>query len=216
MLKPKDREYYRGIRVEIVDLVTPLAQRILDIGCASGVTGQMLKERGVKEVVGVEKDPKACEEASKRLDKVYLGDVQEMPLPYKEYFDCIIYADVLEHLIDPWSLLKRHRELLKEGGSVLASIPNVGHYRVIKKLIKGTWNYEDKGVLDSTHLRFFALKNIRDMFSQAGYRIDRVIYKVSASKIKKALNKILNGRLNESLSEQFLIKATKIGREKAL
>ncbi|MFH1753518.1 MAG: class I SAM-dependent methyltransferase [Candidatus Omnitrophota bacterium] len=210
MLKPKDREYYRGARAEIVDLVIPEAQRVLDIGCACGITGQMLKERGVREVVGVEIDPQACGEAAKRLDRVHLGDVQVMPLPYKEYFDCIIYADVLEHLVDPWSLLKRHRELLREGGSVLASIPNVGHYRVIKKLIKGSWTYDDKGVLDSTHLRFFALKNIRDMFSQAGYRIDKVIYKVSASKIKKALNRVLRGRLNESLSEQFLIKATKI------
>ncbi|MDB4349450.1 class I SAM-dependent methyltransferase [Omnitrophica bacterium] len=211
MLMPKKDDYYRAERKDIADLVTGETQRVLDVGCACGATGEILKKRGVKEVIGVEFSPHACEEASRRLDKVFLGDIQQMALPFEDgHFDCIIYADVLEHLTDPWTVLKRQSRLLKDKGMIIASIPNIRHYRVVKKLLKGEWDYEERGVLDSTHLRFFTLDSIKKMFAQAGYRIDKLIYKISASRVKKLLNKVLLGRLNESLSEQFLIKAVKI------
>ncbi len=132
MSKRKSEEYYKGARSEVCDLVSGDAQRVLDVGCAYGMNGRILKQRGVKEVIGVEIDPKACEEASKRLDVAHCGDIQNLDLPYKEgYFDCIIYADVLEHLNDPWSLLRTQRRLVKDDGYIVASIPNVAHYRVV-------------------------------------------------------------------------------------
>ncbi len=211
MLNIKRDDYYSGAREDITDLIDRDTVRVLDVGCANGVTGEILKKKGVKEVVGIEMNPDACTEASKRLDEVFLGDVQDIALPFADgYFDCIIYADILEHLQDPWSLLKRQKRLLKSKGVIVASIPNVRHYRVIKRLVKGDWEYEERGVLDSTHLRFFTLKTVKSMFGDAGYKIDRLIYKISASKVKKLINKILLGSLNESLSEQFLIKATKV------
>lgn len=211
MLKPKQDDYYQCIRCDVVDLVEKGTKRVLDVGCAFGITGELLKEKGIEEVVGIEVQPHACEEASKRLDKVIMGNVQDLTLPYKDgYFDCIIYADILEHLIDPWSVLKRQNRLLKKGGHVVASIPNVRHYRVIKKLKSGRWDYEEKGVLDSTHVRFFTLESIKKMFRDAGYDIERIEYKISASNNRKLLNKILRGRLNESLSEQFLVRAAKV------
>lgn len=210
MLRPKDDSYYEGVRDDIAALVEDGVERVLDVGCAFGSTGEMLKKRGIKEVIGVECSPKAYNEARKRLDNVFFGDIQDIDLPFEDgHFDCIIYADVLEHLADPWSVLKKQRRFLNDKGAVIASIPNLRHYRVIKKLLKGQWDYEDKGVLDSAHLRFFTLKNIEAMFSGAGYRIKEIRYKLSASKVKKFLNKILRGKFNESLSEQFLIKAVK-------
>lgn len=210
MFKPKSNEYYLADREDVTDLVDSGIERVLDIGCACGITGESLKRKGIKEVVGVEFDKNACQQASRRLDSVFYGDVQKINLPFRAgYFDCIIYADVLEHLVDPWSLLARQNRLLKEGGTVIASIPNIRHYRVIKKLLKGEWDYEEKGVLDSTHLRFFTLKSIKKMFYNAGYDIERLVYKISASRIKKVINKMLSGRMNESLSEQFIVKAIK-------
>jgi 2-polyprenyl-3-methyl-5-hydroxy-6-metoxy-1,4-benzoquinol methylase len=210
MLSAKDKEYYRGIRDDITGLVDKSAKRVLDIGCASGVTGRSLKESGIDEVVGVEYDRDACREASSVLDKVFCADIQKLTLPYEDgYFDCIIYADVLEHLMDPWDVLKKNRKFLSDSGVVIASIPNIQHYRVIKKLKAGRWDYEDKGVLDSAHIRFFTLSSAKKMFAEAGYAIDEIIYKVSASKVKKFLNNMLGGRMNSSLSEQFLIRARK-------
>jgi len=211
MLRQKQDSYYQGVREDIVELVPEGAKCILDVGCASGITGERLKKRGASEVVGIERERNAYDEAKRRLDKVLLGDVEKIRLPFKKgSFDCIIYADILEHLIDPWSILRSQRALLKDGGSVVASIPNIGHYRVIKKLKKQRWDYQERGVLDSTHLRFFTLDGIKRMFSDAGYGIDRIVYKISASRIKKTANRILGGRMNESLSEQFLIRAKKI------
>ena len=91
----------------------------------------------------------------------------------------------------------------------MASIPNIRHYRVVKKLLKGSWHYEERGVMDSAHLRFFTLESAQDMFKKAGYGIDKVTYKISASRNKKFMNKLLGGKLNEILSEQFLIRAKK-------
>ena len=71
------------------------------------------------------------------------------------------------------------------------------------------WDYQERGVLDSTHLRFFNLSGIEKMFEGADQKIDRIVYKISASKIKKLLNKITGGTMNEMLSEQFLIKVVK-------
>ena len=210
MLGPKGTVYYQGVREDVVTLVDDGIERVLDVGCAYGMTGERLKKRGIKEVVGVELDSGAYNEAVKRLDKVFLGDIQKIELPFKDgYFGCIIYADVLEHLIDPWSVLKRHRSLLGERGTVIASIPNIRHYRAVKKLLEGRWDYQEKGVFDSTHLRFFTLNSVEKMFSEAGYKIGKVIYKISASKTKKFLNRILRGAFNEMLAEQFLIKAVK-------
>jgi 2-polyprenyl-3-methyl-5-hydroxy-6-metoxy-1,4-benzoquinol methylase len=210
MLKSKEEDYYKSSRNEVTDLVDQKAQRVLDVGCAFGMAGEALKKRGVREVIGIELNQRAYQEASKRLDRVFLGDVEKLSLPFERgYFDYIIYSDILEHLTDPWSVLKKHRELLRDDGVVIASIPNVQHYRVIKKLLRGSWDYKEKGVLDSTHLRFFTLKSVREMFGQSGYKIDKLVCKLSASKVKKTLNKILRGRLNESLTEQFLIEASK-------
>jgi len=211
VLRPKEDSYYQGIREDIIELVGKDMQRILDVGCAFGMTGERLKKQGSREVIGIEADPRAYNEAKRRLDKVFLGDVEKLKLPFRDgYFDCIIYADILEHLIDPWSILHKHKTLLKSGGSIIASIPNIRHYRVIKRLKKGNWDYDEKGVLDSTHLRFFTKSSIEKMFKEAGFRIDGIKYKISASKVKKFINQVLSGRLNEVLSEQFLIKATKV------
>ena len=214
MLKTKDDIYYKGAREDVACLVPNKARRVLDIGCAYGITGALIKDRGVQEVIGVEINEQAYKEAVKRLDKVFLGDIQDIVLPYdKGYFDCIIYADVLEHLIDPWSVLARYKDLLNDEGVVIASIPNIRHYRVIKKLLKGRWDYQEMGVMDSTHLRFFTLKNIEEMFQNAGYSIEEIVYKISASKIKKLINRLLRGALNRELSEQFIVKAAKEGNK---
>ena len=204
-------EYYQGIRDDIITIVPDNIRSILDVGCAFGITGERLKKRpGIKEIVGIEQDRGAYEEARKRLDKVFLGDVQDIDLPYKDgHFDCIIYGDVLEHLVDPWSVLKKHRRFLKDDGIVIASVPNIRHYRIISRLLQNRWDYEERGILDYTHLRFFTLKSLKEMFFESGYEIEKLIYKISGSRVMKILNKILLGAPKEFLAEQFLLIAKK-------
>ena len=85
--------------------------------------------------------------------------------------DCLVFGDVLEHLVDPWAALTRLSRLVREGGQVLACIPNVQHYSVIVNLLRGKWDYQDEGLLDRTHLRFFTLSGIQDLFAKAGLRV---------------------------------------------
>src|SRR6266536_462068 len=129
-------DYYEQERPEILEAVPESAARILDVGCGSGRLGEQIKRRQGATVWGVEIVREAAEQAAKRLDRVWNSPVEvalgEIP---DESLDCIITADVLEHLVDPWSVLAQLRRKLVAGGTVVASIPNVGHWEVIRDLV---------------------------------------------------------------------------------
>ena len=107
-----------------------------------------------------------------------VGDVENINLAdffQPDYFDCIIFADILEHLKNPWEILRSSVNFLNDGGVVIASIPNVRHYStIINLLFKGYWPYRERGIHDRTHLRFFTLKNIRELFQYANLSIERI------------------------------------------
>ena len=196
-----------------MQMIPPGARHILDVGCGVGNLGAAIKKKidPSIEVIGIELNAEAAEKAGKNLDRVFTGNVEAIELPFeKGYFDCIVYGDVLEHLLYPWKLLKKHRLLLKPGGYVVASIPNVAHYRIIKGLRRREWNYQEAGILDETHLRFFTIKTIRKMFQDAGFKIMAVDYAICGSKVKKAINRIFKNCIIDSIAEQYLIAAQKV------
>jgi 2-polyprenyl-3-methyl-5-hydroxy-6-metoxy-1,4-benzoquinol methylase len=165
-------EYYQRARPEIQRLVPSHARVVLDVGCGAGVLGATLKRRGTVEVVGVEVDPDAAAAAERVLDRVHVGDIELLELPYEtSTFDCIILADVLEHLRDPWALLRRLTPLLGAHGRVIASLPNIRHWSVLRGLLQGKWTYLPAGILDRGHLRFFTLKSGRALLEAAGLAI---------------------------------------------
>ncbi|MGE5554073.1 MAG: glycosyltransferase [Betaproteobacteria bacterium] len=168
-------QYYGFSRPEVQALVPTTARRVLDVGCAAGLLGEALKARGVEEVYGIECDPRIAAHAAKRLDKVIVGDVEALPedLP-ANYFDCIVLADVLEHLRNPQAVLEKLRASLTEDGLIVASIPNVGHWSVLRGLLEGRWQYENAGILDRTHLRFFTRQTILHLFNEAGFKVESV------------------------------------------
>ena len=170
--KDKSIDYYQRANPVILEAVPSNVKRVLDVGCGAGFLGEKLKERGVEEVFGIEISTEVAKQAEQRLDKVVTGDVERIELPFTdEYFDCIIYGDVLEHFRDPWRILNDHRRLLKDGGLVVSSLPNVAYFPVVKSLLTGRWHYEEAGVLDNTHLRFFTLSEILKMFQEADYEM---------------------------------------------
>lgn len=168
------QSYHLDERPDVQALVDPVGKRILDVGCAGGELGRALKRSGAAEVVGIEQNIEAAHLAREKLDRVLIEDAQssELSLP-ESSFDYILFADVLEHTVDPWTMLATFRRYLKPDGRVVASIPNLRFYAVIVRLIFDRWRYEDSGILDRTHLRFFTWPNIRRMFEDAGYRIER-------------------------------------------
>ena len=164
--------YARRERTEIARLIPQTARSVLDVGCAAGETGRLLREAGYNRIVGIERDVESAARAREIYDEVLVGDVEHMELSLEPgAFDCIVFADVLEHLVEPGDLLRRFRDYLTDDGVVVASIPNVRNLWVIHNLIEGYWRYTDEGILDRTHLRFFTYKEIERMFDAAGYEI---------------------------------------------
>ncbi len=163
---------YTSERTDILSLIPADAKRVLDVGCSTGVLGRQIKQAMGITVVGIELDHDMAKVAEEVLDKVYCLDIEKKEMTTvlnEDNFDCIIFADVLEHTIDPWGILQRFLHLLNQDGCVIASIPNVRHLSTIKELLfKGNWPYRERGIHDKSHLRFFTLKNITELFEGAG------------------------------------------------
>lgn len=168
--------YYSQPRKEVVSLIDSIeGRRFLDIGCGMGGLGRELREKGCSTLCGVEISVAAAKEAHDIYDVVVTGDIATVDIPYPEgYFDGIICADVLEHLENPWLVLKKLRGLLSPVGILVASIPNIRNADSILNLLKGHFDYEDWGVMDRSHLRFFTLSSILDLFSFCGFSVETV------------------------------------------
>jgi 2-polyprenyl-3-methyl-5-hydroxy-6-metoxy-1,4-benzoquinol methylase len=169
---------YTGARPEVQALVPRSARRVLDLGCSTGALGAALKARQDVVVVGVELDPAHAREAERRLDRVLVGDAEELLAPGGTElgrFDCVVAADVLEHLRDPWTALRRAAALLDPGGVAVVSLPNVRFFETFWQLgVRGTWPRRAHGIFDATHLRWFALRDAVALLEQAGLRVEAV------------------------------------------
>jgi len=169
-----DPSYFEFDRPELLALIPRTAATVLEVGCGRGRLGESLKARQSCEVNGIELDEEAATIARGRLDRVFVGDMEQMDLDLcSEYYDAVVCGDVLEHFRDPEKQLARIRLWLKPTGVVIASIPNVRHHSVVRSLLDGNWTYEPAGLLDATHLHFFTRRNIQELFEKAGYAVTR-------------------------------------------
>lgn len=164
--------YYSNARPEILQLVPISASRILDVGCGAGVLGKSIKSRQAAEVHGVELMSDAASKAGNCLDRVWNLPIESaLPELADGYYDCIVAADVLEHVIDPWNTLIGLKEKLAPDGKIVVSLPNVQNWGVVSCLLEGKWDYRSEGILDRTHLHFFTRKSVEELFWNAGLRI---------------------------------------------
>ncbi len=178
MNKSKE-DYFRNHRISVSDFLNKGPHRILDVGCGARNFGAFLKQNGfASEVVGIEMDRNAANEALSNLDNVYCVDLNQtrvgqlLSLDSIKLFDYIVCADVLEHLIDPWQTLSDLSAYLSPQGRVVVSIPNARHWTLwLPLVLKGRWNYQNAGIIDRTHLRFFTRATIYDLFSGAGLAV---------------------------------------------
>ncbi|MBE3574455.1 MAG: glycosyltransferase [Firmicutes bacterium] len=171
--------YYRFLRPEIVGRVPGWARTVLDVGCASGRLGAYLKaSRPGRYVAGVEVVPEVAAEAAQVLDRVYVGDIASLGIEAPPGgFDAIICADVLEHLPDPWRVLKKLSSLLSRRGVVILSLPNFRNVLEIAGVIRGSWDYQSAGIFDHSHLRFFTPARARQLVEAAGLRVRELYLK---------------------------------------
>jgi 2-polyprenyl-3-methyl-5-hydroxy-6-metoxy-1,4-benzoquinol methylase len=205
---------YESARPDVQRHVPHTARRILDLGCSTGALGAALKARQDAIVVGVEPRAEAAAEAATRLDRVVALGVEaflrEAPAP-EAPFDCLVAADVLEHLVDPWGVLERTVELLSPGATVVVSLPNVAYWRGLARLVRsGRWPMDAEGVFDRTHLRWFTRDDALELVRQAGLRVVDVEPRYWAVGWSLRLVRALaRTRLHRFLPPQYVITAVK-------
>lgn len=204
------KDYFSHPRPELVAaLPASEGNRVLDLGCGSGAMSQGIRDQGkAVEIWGVEINPNAAAAAkqSGALDRVLEGDLEavmaELPAGH---FTHIIAGDVLEHLVDPWQALARLKTCMAPGGQFICSIPNIRNLSFILMLLfKKRFEYRDSGVMDRTHLRFFARKDVHDLFAGAGFTDIRIGPVRPKKKLSWRIGKALLGDL---VIKGFLITA---------
>ena len=146
---------------------------MLDLGCSTGWLAAALKQRGPLEVVGIEREAAYADAAREHCDRVVVGDVEAVPDDLGR-FDCLVAADVLEHLVDPWSALEAYVALLDPGCRAIVSLPNAAHWTTFAALARGSWPRRPEGIHDASHLRWFTLRDAIALCEGAGLAVEHV------------------------------------------
>ena len=207
---PKPDWYYRDSRECLFPFVCEGPNRILDAGCGEGRTGAALKAAGkAGQVVGIERCAPIAEIARRHVDRVVCADLESLELPFAaEYFDYIIFGDVLEHLVNPWGVVESLARHLRHGGHIIASIPNVRYWRVVLALVlRGQWRYGADGVLDDTHLRFFTRKTIVELFASNDLVLDRILpeFRLMPKSKSNRLNRFTCALFEDFLAMRYVV-----------
>jgi len=205
--------YFTYTRKEITPLIPQKVDRVLEIGCGAGMTLSWIKvHKGCTWTCGVEISPAAAEQAGKILDEVYVGNIESMVLPIeKSSLDLILCLDVLEHTIDPWQVMKKLHQFLKPNGFIIVSLPNIRNKEVIFPLLfKGKWEYQEAGILDRTHLRFFVRESAIQLVKSAGFDVDMVLTTgLGSSRKSQCINGLLPDFIRSFFVYQYLVRGIK-------
>lgn len=198
-------DIYESAREDLLSFIPLNASHILDIGCAKGLLGELLKKRQKCFVTGIDINPENISIASKRIDRTICGDIEIIVKKnILDSYDCIVCGDILEHLKNPWALVKGLKGHLKEGGLFIASVPNINNWAIIYEMLNGRWDYVPFSILSGEHLRFFTKETLRDMFLMEGYQIKDIILKSLPSPPKKTAFIRALSSLSPSIDEREL------------
>lgn len=158
-------DYYGEVREDVLPFIPDGVEDVLEVGCGRGVTGALVQERRGCRVTGLELNPVVARDAATRLHRVICGDAEEVEVDGR--FDAVIALELFEHLVEPIPFLQRMAALLRPGGRVVLSTPNVGHYSVVADLAAGRWDYLPIGLLCYTHVRFFTRHTLEEWLAMA-------------------------------------------------
>jgi len=205
-IESQSADHYKdNVNRPLLELIDGSPRRVLELGCAAGHCGEVLKARypGVY-VVGIDANRAAAQAAERRLDRVVCGRLEDIDFEAqgieRRSFDTVIVADILEHLVNPWRVLEQLATFMTPAGQILVSLPNVRNLTLLADALQnGRWTYQPQGLLDITHLRFFTLTEMRLMFQETGFRPDKF-----GAVISRNLNDLYNAnRQSETATIQF-------------
>jgi ubiquinone/menaquinone biosynthesis C-methylase UbiE len=206
----KPSHYFGGARRKFIDDLPPNPDaRLLEIGCGNGDTAAYALASGkCGWCCGVELCEVPVPEARKKMNRVIVGNVETIDLGLPENdFDILVMSEVLEHLIEPWAVLRRLRRLMKPGALVRSGSPNVCHRSVLATLLRGQWRYETTGIFDATHLRWFSPATYRNLFESCNFRVDAVGPAEPLRFKARTLNALTLGKFQYFFHSQIYLKA---------
>lgn len=215
MYDSKEGIYFNASRIDLIGLIPKNENnKVLEIGAGGGDTLLEIKRlKLATEVVGVELMKLAnSQQTNPEIDKLIFGNIENMELDLpNEYFDVIICGDIIEHLIDPWSVLLKLRKYLKQNGVIIASIPNFREIRnVYNVFLSANFKYTDMGTLDKTHLRFFCKKNMVELLESANFSVLSINSNYNLRKAewkRRYINRITLGLFSDFLTLQYILVA---------
>ncbi len=208
--------YHGTARTEILPFLPERCARVLELGCGAGATIAAVKQlRRVEWAGGLELDREAAAIARAQLDRLWEGNAEaatfEAEIP-ADSLDLALCLDVLEHLVDPWAMVERIAKLLRPGGRLIISIPNIRHYKFIRDLfLKGDFRYRDAGLLDRTHLRFFVRDTAIDLATRGGLALVTCAnaQPPKAGDMRWVLSKLSGGGLDALTTKQYVLVSAK-------
>ena len=164
---------------DLIDVLPINANRVVDVGCGLGVIAKEFHIRANPNYyLGIEIVPKNAEIVKQYCSECIVGNIEEFnneTWSQLSNYDLWVFGDVLEHLYDPWSVLKKVRSILPEDGQIACCIPNAQHWSMQARLSIGDWRYADTGLLDRTHIRFFTRQTVVELMRDAGFEITEII-----------------------------------------
>lgn len=214
----KSPSYFSNIRKDLISLIDPKKKdlKILEVGAGYGETLHYLKQNGVAlEAIGVDIfEDTHNKQRYKSIDRFIFGNIEDLSFPeYDNYFDIILLPDVLEHIFEPQKILNKLKGYLKVDGNIIVSMPNIRHYSALKKIfIEGDFRYEDSGIFDYTHVRFYCKKNIHELLKNSGYTVKKQqssIRNYEGKSFAKVFNRITFGLFEEFFTYQYFFVALK-------
>lgn len=168
-----DDIYYAGLRPELIPFIPDRFRRVLEVGCGRGGFRRNLPPD--VEVWGIEPTAEQAEVARQSLTRVLHGNYESVSASLPDrYFDLVICNDVIEHMPDDAAFLTSIRSKLATDGALMGSIPNMRHWPTLSALVSNQeWEYQDSGVLDRTHLRFYTIKSFPRLLERSGFTVQR-------------------------------------------
>jgi len=171
---PKAADYYANDRSDFLDWIGGEFGRILDVGCGAGPNASWYRHHGAREIVGIEIDPASAVLSAAVLDRVICDPIETAIHMLEGSFDLIVCADVLEHLVDPWSVVRELGRVAHADTVLAISMPNIRFLPAILRIAFGRgFAYEEHGIFDSTHLRFFTRRDAASMLHRGGWVPER-------------------------------------------